>query len=189
MRNPSTIVFCTIILLIISACANTQLNYQIDPEIKNISQIGNNLSLVAISVKDNRSKTQRQETKEVKFITMQKNDASLIKAKLLENFKQNNIKIISNPLLADISFELQIEELKISIDEGVFKSKIRATSHLRMIAVNNGQVFNKLYKVSRNQDIANPANSNDITGLVNQVLSKQLSAMLSDPGLTKLASI
>ena len=62
------------------------------------------------------------------------------------------------------------------------------TSHLRMKANKQGNTFEKLYKMSRTQEVANPVNNNDLSGIVNQLLSNQLSAIWADPALIELTN-
>jgi len=188
MQTITKILLFSVLFQIITACSTTSLNYKIDPEISNMKQFANQSSLIAISVIDKRANHDQATHDESILIPGQKNEVEIIKTKILDNLKQNNVRIISNPLLADISLELHIEEFKVVIESELFKSKLKVTSHLRMKASKNGRFFEKLYKMARTQEVANPANSNDVTGIVNQVLSKQLSAIWSDPALSQLTT-
>jgi len=179
------IIFSTLLILMMVACSTAPLNYKIDPEIKNINQFVDPSSMIALSVIDNRALTTNQQSS---LISGPENEADVIKSKLIEILKQNNFKIISNLLLADIALELHIEQFDVNIESDLFKSKIKVESQLSLQAKKNGASFNKLFKMNRSQELANPVNSNEVTGIVNQLLSKQLSTIWSDPGFIKLSN-
>lgn len=183
----SLISFILLSQLSLGGCAVGQLNYQVDPEITNLETLAQNASLVSINVVDNRKKqtNNNQITNESKTIYANGPEeiASLFKTKLLNNFKNNGFKIISNPLLADVALEFHIETLQAKVTSSFFKSSIEVISHIRLKANKKRQPFEKLFKTAQYQSVVKPAKSNEVTGVVNQALSLQLSSILSDKEL------
>ncbi|TQV81482.1 YajG family lipoprotein [Aliikangiella coralliicola] len=174
------------LVLVIAACTPAKLNYLIDPEITTAEQLHSHASLVSVQVLDKRKQLPSQKDKQV-VTSAADNEAFMLKEKLVDNLKHHKFKIISKPLLADIALEFHIEQLSATVASELFKSNVEVISHLRLKAKSKGRTFEKLYKMSRSQEVANPANQNDVTGVVNQLLSKQLSGMFSDPALIELA--
>jgi uncharacterized lipoprotein YajG len=172
-------------ILCLTSCANTPLGYKIDPEITTIKQFANQSSLIAISIIDKRTQEQNSANEDITFVPRQKDEAALLRTKLIEILKQNDFRIISNKLLADVSLELEIVEFQVSIETGLFKSNLKVSSQLRVKSSAQGNNFEKLYKMNRTQEVANPVNNKDLSGVVNQLLSKQLSDVWSDPALAQ----
>jgi uncharacterized lipoprotein YajG len=145
--------------------------------------------VVAVSVNDMRQALENSaDTDEITKVVRQKDEALVIRTKLMDSLKNNGFKIISNKLLADVALELDIVEFEVSFKSNFFKSELMVTSHLRMKANKQGNTFEKLYKMSRTQEVANPVNNNDLSGIVNQLLSNQLSAIWADPALIELTN-
>lgn len=181
-RNVSVIS----LLMINVACTPSKLVYKVDPEIKLASEYKQNASLVSIKVADNRTRVSESKDKEISIIGPQ-NLANQLKQKLITRFQKEGFKIITNPLLADLSIQLEIEKLDVAVESELVKAKISANSHLRLKAAKKSKPLEKLFKMSRTQEVAIPVNDTEVTGLVNQLLSKQLSGIFADADLVELA--
>ena len=105
-RNLS--IFALLILNV--ACTPNKLIYKVDPEIKLASDYKQNASLVSIKVSDNRMVKSVTSNEEISVVGP--NDlADELKQKLITRFQQEGFKIITNPLLADLAIQLEIEKL------------------------------------------------------------------------------
>ncbi|MGX5173367.1 YajG family lipoprotein [Aliikangiella sp. IMCC44653] len=189
MRVQMQSVFLLCLLsLFIGGCSPAKLNYRIDPEIGNTQSLQKLAKLVAIDVTDSRSDVQQKSSDTIMYVPGPANTAETLRNKLINKFKSNQFKIISNKLLADLAIELEIETLETKIEKSFFKSTVQVTSHLRLKANKQSKKFEKLFKNRSQQEIANPASELDVTGAVNQLLSEQLASILNDPGLLDLAA-
>ena len=83
---------------------------------------------------------------------------------------------------------MDIDELALSIQASTFKSTIKASSVFTLTIRRNGEQWSKIFRAARTQEVANPVNQNDATGVMNQLLSKQLSNAFSDPALMQFLS-
>jgi len=174
--------------LLLLACSTEKLKYSIDPEIANIGQLAGKAKLVSLSVTNQTPDTIEGLKKDLIIASGPKEPAKALREKILDQLKANNFKIINNPLLADLSLSFTVESLYATVDTGMFKSEINAISHLRVKVKKQGKTFEKVYRNSRKQEVANPANELDVTGIVNQVLSQQMSAIFTDPKLLELTN-
>lgn len=170
------------VILIISACNPAMLKYQLDPEISQLNQLAGNAKIVALKVIDSRKDSSLNNTDE-KMIAGPVEEAKQLQRKLIDLLKENGYKIISKPLLADIAFEIEITNLELTIESSTFKSIIRGKSELKLTANRHSQQWSKIYRATRQQEVANPANDLDATGVVNQMLTKQFSTMFIDESL------
>lgn len=175
-------------LVLVSGCAAKNLSYRLDPELTAIQRLAEHAEVVAVSVIDKRPQTLPTSTEDLIYAKGPNEEANLLKSKIIDNLKRHNFKIIGNELLADLAITIEIEQLEVKVEQSFFKSKVYAVSHLRLKANKKSQRFEKLYKISRNQEVANPANELDVTGVVNQMLSEQLTTLFSDPALINLAN-
>ncbi|WP_444997898.1 YajG family lipoprotein [Aliikangiella sp. IMCC44359] len=176
-------------IALISGCSPSKLNYRLDPEVRNIQSLSEYAQLIAVSVSDNRPlATPNSSNDNILFASGPQNEAALLKTKLIDSLKKNGFKIISNPLLADLSIDIEIEKLEAKVTKSLLRSTVEVVSHLRLKANKQSKKSEKIYKMNRSQEVANPASELDVTGVVNQLLSKQLSVIFSDPMLKKLAS-
>ncbi|MCW8998580.1 MAG: YajG family lipoprotein, partial [Kangiellaceae bacterium] len=170
------------ILMISTACTPSKLVYKIDPEIRLGSDYKQNASLVSIKVSDTRTKNSVAVDNKVS-VNGPKNLAHELKQKLITRFQKDGFKIITDPLLADLSIQLEIEKLDVAVESELVKAKISANSHLRLKASKKSKPLEKLFKMSRTQEVAIPVNDTEVTGLVNQLLSNQLSNVFADADL------
>lgn len=181
LNNKSLIVTA---LFLLTACTTpTTLTYHLDPEIAELDKLSPLAKVIAISVTDKRPAQTPSNNKNIIIINNNPDDAAILKEKLITQLKKNNFQIISNPLLADVSIAIQIEQLAIKILKSFLKSKISVRNQLRVTTYKQGQKLTKRYRMNRQQEIMNPPSERDITGIVNLLLSKQLSAILTDPSL------
>ncbi|MGB0495340.1 MAG: YajG family lipoprotein [Kangiellaceae bacterium] len=174
---PITLIFSTFIF----ACTPSKLYYQIDPDFSKLQSTFENKELIYVAVNDHRhseiSSPDRQ------FIEADIPDAQALKTKLIQHLKDNDFKIINRVLLADAGLELNIKVLNLSLDSGVFKNELVGKSELEIIVHKKSNRWSKSYKASRTQEIASPINEFDTTGVINQMLSKQLNHIFSDEEL------
>jgi len=103
--------------------------------------------------------------------------------------KDNQFKIINRVLLADIGLEIKIIDLKLSITSEFFKSKLIGKSVLEIIIHKKSERWSKTYNTSRTQDVANPVDEFDATGVMNQMLSKQFNNIFTDKELIDFISL
>lgn len=173
----------------LSGCAVGKLNYQIDPEIASVSQLAEQVSIIAVSVTDNRTATgNTNSTKNLVYADGPADAADALKSRLLEHFRNSRLKIISNPLLADLAIEISIEKLEAKVISNFYKSEIHAVSQIRLKANKKRIPYEKIFQATRSQSVSKPATSNEVTGVINQLLSEQISKILNDPGLLELAA-
>jgi uncharacterized lipoprotein YajG len=174
-------------IAMLSGCNPAVLKYQLDPEINNLDRLSQSAKIVALKITDNRV-TDPADNSNQKIISGPKDETKLLQDKLIALLKQNGYKIISKPLLADVAFELEITTLKLTIESSTFKSVIRGNSEIKLITNKHSQQWSKIYRATREQEVANPANDLDATGVINQMLTKQLSSIFSDPDLKDFIS-
>lgn len=185
LNRISAFIFIGISMLI-SACSPAKLSYVIDPEINHLETLAKQAPIIAVSVIDLRHNNTSANLPGTTNIPGPENEADVLRHKLIEHLKQNNFKIISQPLLADLAIELSIKQLDVNVKQETFKSNISASSQLHLKARNKQTTFEKNYRAERAQEVANPVNKNDVTGVVNLLLSQQLSSILSAPEIIQL---
>jgi uncharacterized lipoprotein YajG len=170
--------------LILTACSPKTLYYKLDPDFGNINENIQKAELVALQVTDKRSLPSLKE--EQLNVKGPEQEVELLRSLLIERFKSENKKIISKPLLADLAFLIEIKQLEVILSPGTFKSEFSATSHFQLTVTKKGETWSKIFRASRTQEVANPVNSNEATGLINQLLSEQFNKAFSDSGLKQL---
>ena len=180
LRKKIFVLFLTTVAL--SGCNPDILKYQLDPGIDQLNGLAENAKIVALSVKDNRPVSSNQSSS-IKSILGPNDEANVLRGKLVALLKQGGYKIINNPLLADISFEIQINKLELNIESSTFKSTIRGNSEFKFSVRKNGEDWAKVYRATREQEVANPVNELDATGVMNQMLTRLLSNAFSDASL------
>lgn len=172
------------IIIVISACNPAALKYQLDPEIAYLNQLSEETKIVALKVIDARTAISPDNTKQ-NIISGPGDEAKILQDKLITQLKQNGFKIISKPLLADIAFEIEITQLALTMETSTFKSIIRGKSEIKLTASKQGTKWSKVFRATREQEVANPANDLDVTGVINQMLTKQFSNIFTDQSLTE----
>lgn len=175
-------------LIALIGCAPAMLRYQLDPEVKNLQSLAEKLQTIAISVTDLRKKAEPKLDENTFLVPGPENEAETLKAKLIEHLIKSDFKITSNKLLANLAIDIQIEKLDTLVTKHFLKSTVTVNSQLRLKANKQSETIEKIFKMSLQQDVANPVNALDITGVVNQLLSDQLSEIFVDPILTELAT-
>ncbi len=174
-----------LLVLTITACSKPALIYKLSPEIQSTTSLQQNIKLISVSVVDKRAPQAKHN--DLTFAKSDTNEAAALRKIVIEKLTQDGFKIISDPLLADLSLKFELEKLHTSIDSGILKANLESVVWLKLKAARKGHNLTKLFKTSRSQEVAIPVNSNDITGLTNQALSAQLSKLFSDPELLALS--
>ena len=170
------------VIFMVAACNPAMLKYQLDPEITHLNQLVGSAKIVALKVIDTRTDNSGDNADQ-KVISGPAEEAKLLQRKLTDFLKNGGYKIISKPLLADVAFEIEITSLELTIESSAFKSIIRGTSEIKLSANVHSQQWSKIYRATRQQEVANPANDIDATGVINQMLTKQFSNMFADSSL------
>jgi len=168
-------------VLILSACNPATLKYQLDPDIGGLDSLPNSIKIVAVKVTDVRKAPSN--IGELLAVSGPTDEAKVLQGKLISLLKQRGYKIISKPLLADLAFNLEIMTLTLTVEEMTFKSIIRGKSEIKMTVNKHSQQWSKIFRATREQEVANPTNNLDVTGVMNQMLTKQLSSAFSDSTL------
>jgi len=176
------------ILFVMTGCTPALLKYQLDPGFDAVKEAAGTAKIVAVSVVDLRKNNERSTLNGKIAINGIEADAKVLQAKLIEKLKRENYKIISKPLLADIAFEIEINKLSLLIESGTFKSVIQGQSEFKLTVNKHSERWSKIFRATRTQEVANPANNLDATGVINQMLTKQLATAFSDPALADFVS-
>jgi uncharacterized lipoprotein YajG len=176
------------LILMVSACATANLSYRLDPEIGNLQSLSSFAQLVSVSVIDKRPQPKRETAENTLIINGPTDEAAELRNKLIDHLKAKNFKIIANPLLADIALEIHIENLQAVVRSEFLKSEIQVDSQLRLKANKQSKTYENIYTMSRTQEVANPVNNADISGVVNRILTEQLSLIFNEPALAQLSS-
>ncbi len=184
--KPIKYLFLIASLFILTACNPDLLKYKLDPDFGSLEQLAGKSEIVAVQVSDKRTK-QPIPTGDIKLAPME-DEATILNKRLIEQLKDLDYKIINKPLLADLAIMMDINELSVSIQESTFKSTVKANSVFTLTIRRNGEEWRKIFRAARTQEVANPVNQNDATGVINQLLSKQLSNAFSDPALMEFLS-
>ncbi|MET1255156.1 YajG family lipoprotein [Aliikangiella maris] len=175
-------------LAAVSACTPAKFRYRIDPEITQAQSLAAKAQTIAVQVTDLRSNNYPTQNNKITLISGPVDEAAQLKAQIIDNLTRSQFRIISNPLLADLNVELQIETLQAAVNQSMLKSTIKVDSHIRLIASKQGNKIEKLFRTTREQDVANPVKELDVTGVVNQLLSQQLTSIFNEPALLNLAA-
>jgi len=181
--NQTNKIFALVIALsfLLSACNPSTLKYQLDPDIDNLDILPEKVKIVAVKVIDLREKV--TDTGKQKTISGPNDEAKVLQEKLMTLLKQRGYKIISKPLLADVAFNIEIMALKLTVEELTFKSIVRGKSEIKMTVNKRSQQWSKIFRATSMQEVGNPTNNLDVTGVMNKMLTKQLSSVFSDPTL------
>lgn len=182
LKFLSTIQFFLVVtvLALLSACQSQPLRYQLDPEFNSI--MGQNSKIIALKIKDNRSSESSKTTNNL-HISGPKNIELSLQQKITTQIKQSGHKIINNPLLADYAIELKVNRLDIIALPSTFKSTLIAKNEFQLTINQQGKQWTKIFKGSKSQDVVNPVSSSDATGVINQLLSQQLTKAFSSESL------
>ncbi len=184
--KPIKYLFLLASLFTLTACNPDLLKYKLDPDFGSLEQLAGKSEIVAVQVSDKRTK-QPIPTGDIKLAPME-DEATILNKRLIDQLKDLDYKIINKPLLADLAIMMDINELSVSIQESTFKSTVKANSVFTLTIRRNGEEWRKIFRAARTQEVANPVNQNDATGVINQLLSKQLSNAFSDPALMEFLS-
>ncbi|PCI73195.1 MAG: hypothetical protein COB38_01385 [Gammaproteobacteria bacterium] len=188
MRNNQFLLLTAIICsTFILGCSSSKLIYQIDPDFSQLSSALESKEIVYVEVIDNR--VEGTDTTTLTLVNADIPDHEALKSKLTQFLKDNHFKIINRVLLADIGLEIKIIELNLSVASGFLKSKLTAQSELEMIIHKKSERWSKTYKTSRSQEVANPVDEFDATGVMNQMLSKQFHNIFTDKELIDFISL
>ncbi len=173
-----------LLYLTLTACSPKTLYYKLDPDFGNINESIQAAELVALQIIDKRKPPSLQADQ--MSVKGPEQEIKHLRTLLTERFKSENKKIISKPLLADLAFLIEINQLEVILSPGTFKSEFSAASNFQLTVTKKGATWSKIFRASRSQEVANPVNSNEATGLINQLLSEQFNKAFSDPGLKQL---
>lgn len=173
-------------LFALTACNPDLLKYKLDPDFGSLEQLAGKSEIVAVKITDKRS-NQPIPSGDIKLAAFE-DEATVLNKRLIDQLKELDYKIINKPLLADLAVMMDINELDVSIQESTFKSTVKANSVFTLTIRRNGEEWRKIFRAARTQEVANPVNQNDATGVINQLLSKQLSNAFSDPALMEFLS-
>ncbi|WP_196140547.1 YajG family lipoprotein [Aliikangiella sp. G2MR2-5] len=184
MKKTYRLFFVLTAAISLLSCTTGQLAYRIDPEIKSMSKLSEHTPIVAVQVRDKRESTYYTGEEYAKGPG---NESEQLKQNIISQLQKQGFKLITDPLLADLSLTFEIEQLSAKVSKDLFKARIDVDSHIRLKAKRKGTPLEKLFKSNRFQEVAIPVNSNDVTGLINQVLSTQLTAIFDDRELQALA--
>ena len=179
-----TKIICSLVFaisLMLSACNPSTLKYQLDPDIDNLDILPTNIKIVAVKVTDLREKSAGID----KPVTVSgpENEAKALQDKLIALLKQRGYKIISKPLLADVAFNVEIMALNLTVEELTFKSIVRGKSEIKITVNKHSKKWSKIFRASSMQEVGNPTNNLDVTGVMNRMLTKQFSSVFSDSDL------
>ena len=169
-----------LLILFIAGCNPQVLKYKIDPEFGALDVFAGNSKIVAIKINDH-----LKPTSSASDITISRpeNIAGTLKKGLINQLKDLDYKIINNPLLADLAITMDLRTLDVKIDTQTFKSELSANSEFQLTIRRKGEEWTKVFRSGRTQEIANPAKDRDVSGVINQLLSRQLAAAFADPKL------
>ncbi|MCF6193715.1 MAG: YajG family lipoprotein, partial [Kangiellaceae bacterium] len=106
---------------------------------------------------------------------------------LITKLKNYGYKIINKPLLADMAFELVINKLELAVDKSMLKSLIRGNSKITLTLRKHSAHISKIFSATKTQEVANPANNADVSGVVNQMLSSLFANMFSDQQMVEFS--
>ena len=173
-------------LLTLTACNPDLLKYKLDPDFGSLEQLAGKSEIVAVKITDKRS-SKPIPSGDIKLAPFE-DEATVLKKRLTDQLKELDYKIINKPLLADLAVMMDINELDVRIQESTFKSTVKANSVFTLTIRRNGEEWSKIFRAARTQEVANPVNQNDATGVINQLLSKQLTNAFSDPALMEFLS-
>jgi len=173
--------FVIAFLLILSGCNPATLKYQLDPDIESLNILPDTIKIVAVKVTDLREDADL--TSKQLPVLGPNDEAKVLQEKLTALLKQRGYKIISKPLLADLAFNLEIKTLALTIEELTFKSIIKGKSEIKITVNKHSEQWSKIFRATSMQEVANPINNLDVTGVINKMLTKQFSEAFSDTAL------
>ena len=171
----------TTFLLTLFACNSAPLRYTLDPEFSYLQELGRGIKIVSVSVIDKRQNTASE------TVVDPDNVANKLQDQLIQKLKDKGYKIINKPLLADIAYEMVINELDMAVDKSMLKSLIRGNSKITLTLRKHSNYITKIFSATKTQEVANPANSIDVTGVANQMLSSLFANMFSDQQIVEFS--
>jgi len=180
-------IFMMALILTLFACSSVTLKYAIDPEFSYLKESLQTAKIVAVTVTDGRGSAARTGSP---TIAVAKTDdvAETLRSQLINKLKKSGYKIISKPLLADIAYELVIQELELSVNKSMLKTTLLGSGKILLTVRKHGESLAKSFSATRTQEVANPAGDLDATGVVNQMLSSLFANMFSDQELSTFAA-
>jgi len=181
MFNVRKILVLATFLLTLFGCNSTPLKYTLDPEFSYLQELGRDIKIVSVRVVDKRQNTTTDSVKDPDEV------ASKLQNQLIQKLKDKGYKIINKPLLADIAYEMVINELDMAVDKSMFKSLIRGNSKITLTLRKHSDSVTKIFSATKTQEVANPANSIDVTGVANQMLSNLFANMFSDQQIVEFS--
>ena len=174
-----------LLTLMTTACSKSQLHYELDPEIGDFPEAMSNFKIVALKITDNTKPSSNSLNSNQIRISPKDNQLAQIQNKLMRKLKEMNYKIISNPLLADVAIDIKFHEVELMLEKSLLKGKFTGNTHLELTISRKSKVWSKIFKATKTQEVAYPADSTDATGIINQLISEQLTKGFSDTGLEK----
>ncbi len=180
----SLITLCFASLL---ACGSASIKYQMDPDLTGIKQLSKRGASVYLNINDSRT-SPAEFPIDFSPVDGPQQTTKVLRDIILKQLKLNGFKIINNPLLADLSIDVDILTLKLGMKPSMFDSVFLAKSAVKLTLKRQDEQWAKIYKVSREQTVANPATDADATGIMNQVLTEQFQRFFNDPSLIEFAN-
>lgn len=168
----------------LSGCETAKLAYKVGPEIRSFDNIKEHTSIVTISFTDNRSA--KPSDSDGEFIQGEGDEVEDLKQAVLSSLKKDNFKISADPFLADLALSFYIEEFTTQVTSSLLKATLEAKVRITVKANRKGHKLEKTFNTTRTQEVAIPVNNNDVTGIMNQALSAQLTNIFNDPQLLEL---
>jgi len=181
MLKSFKILVATIILFALLGCNSAPLRYTLDPEFSYLQGLGRDIKVVSVKVIDKRSNTNNSTVEDPDEV------AGKLQKQLIGKLKDHGYKIISKPLLADMAYELVISELEMTVDKSMLKSLIRGNSKITLTLRKHSDHISKIFSATKTQEVANPVNNVDVTGVANQMLSSLFSNMFSDQQIVEFS--
>lgn len=164
------------LLLVMTGCQTANLTYRVNPDLSPLQQLQSQAEMIAINVVDKTESTAQNSNS----LRTEKPITESIQEQLKKAATAAGMKLIANPLLADLGLTLEIEVFDVSLNASTFSSEMKVKSQLNLQLQKKSRSYQKRFISSRTQEVANPVNNNDITGIVNQILSEQFAAALND---------
>jgi len=162
------------------ACQPQFIQYRLGPDYSPLARLSPKQPLMALKVVDKRGTPSDPMTSGVK--TQPRTELGDTLDQLIKQAaKENGIRLISNPLLADIALTLEIESFEVIVETGTLKSRIIVKAQTNMVLAKKSTSHSKRFITSRRQEVANPVTEKEVSGLVNQTLSEQFALMMQDP--------
>lgn len=186
MSNLSKILFNAFLVITLSSCGSATLKYAIDPEFDYLKESLQTAKVVAVTVADGRGSAAKTSSGTM-AVAKTGNVAQTLRSQLVSKLKAQGYKIISKPLLADVAYDLVIQELELSVNKSMLKTTLLGKGKILLTLRKHGESLAKTFSATRTQEVANPATDLDATGVINQMLSRLFANMFSDQALSEFA--